>query len=140
MAYYTDCISRRLNTVCKYVAQSKALHGSLSIVNYIGVLFIKSGKFRDLYRSIDQPNDKTRFKLICPTRWTVRCKVISAVLNNYLDIINALEQLTMTRGNSTELIVKANSYKNTPRNQSRCKNGMQIAHLQRCKYGCFVSK
>ena len=50
---------------------------------------------------------------MCHTRWTVRCKVISAVLNNYLDIINALEQLTMERGNSTELIAKAYSYKNT---------------------------
>ena len=47
------------------------------------------------------------------SRWTVRCKVISAVLNNYLDIINALEQLSMARGYSTELIAKQNSYKNT---------------------------
>ena len=103
--------SRRLNLVCKSVAQSKTLQGSLSIVNDISVLFSKSGKFRDLYQSID--NDKTRFKLMCPTRWTVRCKVISAVLNNYLDIINALEQLTMAIGYSTELIAKAYSYKNT---------------------------
>ena len=50
---------------------------------------------------------------MCPTRWTFRCKVISAVLNNYLDIINALEQLTMTRGNSTELIAKSYLYNNT---------------------------
>ena len=77
----------------------------------IGVLFSNSGKFRDLYQSID--NNKTRFKYMCPTRWTVRCKVISAVLHNYLDIINALEQLTMARRNSTELIAKAYSYKNT---------------------------
>ena len=81
-------------------------------MNDIGVLFRKSGKFRDLYQSID--NDKTRFKSMCTTRWTVRCKVISAVLNNYLDIINEkLEQLKMARGNSTELIAKAYSYKNT---------------------------
>ena len=33
LAYYTDCSSRHLNLVCKSVAQSKALHGSLSIVN-----------------------------------------------------------------------------------------------------------
>ena len=25
---------------------------------------------------------------MCPTRWTVRYKTISEVLNNYLDIIN----------------------------------------------------
>ena len=50
---------------------------------------------------------------MCPTRWTVRCNVISKLLNNYLDIINALEQLTMARGNSTELIAKEYSYKNT---------------------------
>ena len=74
LAYYTDYSSRRLNLVCKYVAQSKALYGSLSIVNDIGVLFNKSVKFRDLYQSID--NDKTRLKSMCPTRWTVRCKVI----------------------------------------------------------------
>ena len=48
-----------------------------------------------------------------PTRWTIRCKAISAVLNNYLDIINALEKLTMASVNSTELITKAYSYKNT---------------------------
>ena len=80
-------------------------------MNDIGVLFSKSGKFRDLYQSID--NDKTRLKSICPTRWTVKCKVIPVVLNNYLDIINALDQLTMASVNSSELIAKAYSYKNT---------------------------
>ena len=60
LAYYTYCSSHRLNLVCKSVAQSKALLGSLSIVNDIGVLFSKSGKCSNLYKSID--NDKTRFK------------------------------------------------------------------------------
>ena len=50
---------------------------------------------------------------MCPTRWTVRYKTISEVLNNYLDIINTLEKLTMASGNSTELIAKAYSYNNT---------------------------
>ena len=50
---------------------------------------------------------------MCPTRWTIRCKAISAVLNNYLYIINALEKLTMASVNSTELIAKAYSYKNS---------------------------
>ena len=111
LAYYTHCSSHRLNLVCKSVAQCKDVHDSISIVNNIGVLFRKSGKFRDLFQSID--NDKTRFKSMCPTRWTVRCKDISAVLHTYLDIINALEKLTMACGNSTELIAKAYSYKNT---------------------------
>ena len=97
--------------VRSWMTKNTPLHGSLSIVNDIGVIFSKSGKFRDLYQSID--NDKTRFKSMCHTRWTVRCKVVSAVLNNYLDIITALEQLAMARGNSTELIAKAYSYKNT---------------------------
>ena len=50
---------------------------------------------------------------MCPTRWTIRCKAISAVLNNYLYIINALEKLTMASVISTEIIAKAYSYKNT---------------------------
>ena len=50
---------------------------------------------------------------MCPTRWTIRCKAISAVLNNNLDIINELEKLTMASVNSTELIAKAYSYTNT---------------------------
>ena len=37
-----------------------------------------------------------------PTRWTVRCNAISTVLNNYLDIINALEHFTMASVNSSE--------------------------------------
>ena len=45
LVYYTHCSSHRLNIVCKSVAQCKALIGSLSIVNDIGVLFSKSGKF-----------------------------------------------------------------------------------------------
>ena len=49
LAYYTHYSSHRLNLVCKYVAQCKALLGSLSIVNDIGIIFSKSGKFRDLY-------------------------------------------------------------------------------------------
>ena len=56
---------------------------------------------------------------MCPTRWTIRCKAISAVLNNYLDIINALEKLTMASVNNTELIAKAYSYKNTLLETSR---------------------
>ena len=48
---------------------------------------------------------------MCPTRWTIRCKAMSAVLNNYLDIINELEKLTMASVNSTELIAKAYSYR-----------------------------
>ena len=60
LAYYTHCSSHRFNLVCKYVAQCKALLGSLSIVNDIGVLFSKSGKFSNLYQYID--NNKTRFK------------------------------------------------------------------------------
>ena len=60
LAYYIHCSSHRLNLVCKSVAQSKALLGSLSIVNDIGVLFNKSGKFGNLNQSID--NDKTRLK------------------------------------------------------------------------------
>ena len=60
LAYYTYCSSHRLHLVCKSVVQCKALLGSLSIVNDIGVLFSKSGKFSNLYQSID--NDKTRFK------------------------------------------------------------------------------
>ena len=63
-------------------------------------VFSKSGKVRYLYQSID--NDKTRFKPILPTRWTVICQAISAVLNNSLDIINALEQFTMASVNSSE--------------------------------------
>ena len=60
LAYHIHCSSHRLHLVCKYVAQCKALLGSLSIVNDIGVLFSKSGKFSNLYQYID--NDKTRFK------------------------------------------------------------------------------
>ena len=70
-------------------------------------VFSKPEKFIYLYQYID--NDKTRFKSMCPIRWTlstlhwtVRCKDISAVLNNYLDIINALEHFTMASVNSSE--------------------------------------
>ena len=45
--------------------------------------------------------------------WTVRFKAISAVMNNYLDIINAFEQFTMAIINSSEQIAKTYSNKNT---------------------------
>ena len=49
---------------------------------------------------------------MCPTRCPIRCKAISAVLNNYLDIINALEKLTMASVNSIlKLITKAYLFK-----------------------------
>ena len=67
-------------------------------------VFSKYGQFR--YLSID---NKTRLKSMRPTRWTVRCKAISAVLDNYLDIINALQHFTMESVNFSELIVKAYS-------------------------------
>ena len=55
---------------------------------------------RYLYQSID--NDKTRFKPMLPTRWTVIFQTILAVLNNSLDIISALEHFTMASVNSSE--------------------------------------
>ena len=63
-------------------------------------VFSKSGKVKYLYQSID--NDKTKCIPMPPTRWTVRCKALSSVLNNSLDIINALEHFTMASVNSSE--------------------------------------
>ena len=63
-------------------------------------VFSKSGKVRYLYQSID--NDKTRFKRMLPTRWAVKFQAISTVLNNSLDIINALEHFTMSSVNISE--------------------------------------
>ena len=63
-------------------------------------VFSNSRKVRYLYQSID--TDKTIFKPMHNTMWTVRCRVISAVLNNSLDIINALEHFTMASVNSSE--------------------------------------
>ena len=69
----------------------------LLVLKYV---FSKYEKVRYLYQSID--TDKSIFKPMRPTRWTVRCKAISAILNNYLYIINALEHFTMVSVNSSE--------------------------------------
>ena len=63
-------------------------------------VFSKSGKFRYLYQFID--NDKTRFKSISPIRWALSDLLLYITIYNYLDIINALENVTMPSVNSSE--------------------------------------
>ena len=64
-------------------------------------MFLANQEKLDIFKkSID--NNKTRFKPMLPTRWAVRCQAISTVLNNSLDIINALEHFTMASVNISE--------------------------------------
>ena len=64
----------------------------------------QSGKFKNLYldqHNADDSPSPSRLKPLCPTRWLSRGAAVRAALDNYADVVGALDEASSTFGNTT---------------------------------------
>ena len=71
-------------------------------VQELGNLYSSSGKFKDLYLNSGPENcSPGSLKPICPTRWLTRSPAIEAVLDNYPQVIESLDEASKNFGTTT---------------------------------------
>lgn len=104
LASYIHCgahISHLITS--KAIESASFIRDALNSIQELGNLYNSSGKFKHMYLSLsssDKPDPK-RLKPICQTRWLTRGKAVSSALNNYPEIISALEKASDEFGTST---------------------------------------
>lgn len=88
-ALYIHCANHTLDLALKdCVKQSKIIHNTLGLVQELAV-FIRASptrmaQYQYIASSLEENNTHVENPhLLCPTRWTVRTKAISAIVNNY---------------------------------------------------------
>ena len=85
-AVYTHCYGHALNlSVGDTVKQCKVMRSALDTVYEISRLIKKSPKRDASFQKLKQElaPDTPGFRVICPTRWTVRAASLQSVLDNY---------------------------------------------------------
>ena len=90
LALYVHCGAHYLNLVAKDSTEASALiRNALHAVNELGVLFTDSIKLRGKFEVICQSGNISTSKLrpLCPTRWTFRLQAVSAVLDQYSEVL-----------------------------------------------------
>ncbi|KAK0144414.1 hypothetical protein N1851_017198 [Merluccius polli] len=75
---------------------------SLDWVNQLGVLLSHSGKFKAIHAAMAHAENPscTAIKPLCPTRWTVRGKAITAVLSQYGSVLASLQEMAFGASNT----------------------------------------
>ena len=85
-ALFTHCYGHSLNlAVCDYIKKCKIIHDAMDVTHEITKLIKYSPKRGAVFDKLKQalsPNDPG-FRVLCPTRWTVRANCLQSVLDNY---------------------------------------------------------
>ncbi|XP_068204694.1 zinc finger MYM-type protein 1-like [Palaemon carinicauda] len=91
--------------ISKAIPNSLFIKNALDNLQELGTLYRSSGKFKHMYLNIhtDDLNtpSPTSLKPICPTRWLTRYAAVKAVLDNYPDVLAALQEAAKELGSTT---------------------------------------
>eukprot|EP00794_Sanderia_malayensis_P011514 gene11514-12706_t len=87
-AHRIHCANHRLDLALKGCAkESKIVRETLSFVQDLAVFIRNSPKrmsiYEDIAKDVSSDGSVDSLHLLCPTRWTVRTKSVSAILKNY---------------------------------------------------------
>ena len=103
LALFVHCGAHCTNLVTqKACLASVLIRDSLDWVNQLGVLLSHSGKFKAIHAAIAHAENPscTAIKPLCPTRWTVRGKAITAVLSQYGSVLASLQEMACGASNT----------------------------------------
>ena len=94
-AHRIHCANHRLDLALKGCAnESKVISDSLSFVQDLSVVIrhspLRMSTYENVAKDLEPDKSVESLHLLCPTRWTVRTKSISAVLSNYQAICATL--------------------------------------------------
>ena len=87
-AHRIHCANHRLDLALKGCAkESEIIRNTLSFVQDLAVFIRNSPKrmsiYEDIAKDVSSDGSVDSLHLLCPTRWTVRTKSVSAILDNY---------------------------------------------------------
>lgn len=103
LALFVHCISHCVNLATEAaMTESSVIRDAVCLVNEVGVLSSQSGKFQTIFsRAASSMYDTfVRLRPLCPTRWTVRAKAIKHVLQQYESVLQGLEEMSKSNGES----------------------------------------
>ena len=103
---FAHCTNLCLQTLGK---QSQCVHNALELIMGVSQLIRFSPKRSTLFDTLQSQVSPgaPSLKPLCPTRWTVRTRAISAILSNYKLLLDVLEVIQSGRD---EYAMKANGY------------------------------
>ena len=106
LALYVHCGAHVTHLIIsKAIPNSLFIKNALDNLQELGTLYRSSGKFKHVYLNIhtDDLNtpSPTSLKPICPTRWLTRYAAVKAVLDNYPDVLAALQEAAKELGSTT---------------------------------------
>ena len=94
-AIYTHCYRHALNLgVSDCMKQSKVMRSALDVVAEISKLIKKSPKRDSMFERLkmDLAPETPGFRVLCPTRWTVRAASLKCVIDNYEVLLGVFEE------------------------------------------------
>ena len=94
-AIYTHCYGRTLIlSAGDTIRQCQVMKAAMDVVADISELLEISPKRDAVFKKIkaELAPDYARFRVLCPTRWTVRAASLQSVLNNYEVLLSAWEE------------------------------------------------
>ena len=96
LADYIHCTAHASNLAAQSVARSSLLASTaLDVVNELGNLVSRSGKFKSILKdiAISSDSDFNIIRPLCPTRWLARVAPVRALLAQYEIVLDSLDQM-----------------------------------------------
>ena len=125
LALYVHCAAHCINLVAEKTSCSVIIvRDAVNIVKELGAVFSSSLTFRSAFAHITAENEKIhKIKPLCPTRWLVRVDVICALVNQYREVLDTLEEIA---GSKNTLSTKASGL-HSQLSRSATLLGLQVA-------------
>ena len=105
LALHFKCFAHCINLVLLSAVESDHMvRDAVQDVHEVGKLFKRSGKYSSVFSAVvadhtESPSRAT-LKPLCPTRWTCRRRSLSAVLENYSDLLTSLAEFGKEKSES----------------------------------------
>ena len=104
-ALYTHCYGHSLNlAMCDTIKNCKLTRDAMDVTHEISKLVKFSPKRNTLFDKLQEElsPDTPGFRVLCPTRWTVRAKSLQSVQDNY-SVLQELWDFTLDQNLHTEV-------------------------------------
>ena len=113
-ALYLHCANHCLDLALQGSSKHNVyVRNTIDFVQELSVFIKSSPKRMEEYKQIAKNYEESEnIHMLCPTRWTIRTRSLSAVINSYKAIYDTLASIASDRNNKREIRDKANGLLN----------------------------
>ncbi len=104
LALYVHCGPHCVNLVTQTACSScPVVTDALDLVHKLGTLYHQSSKYKTIFKEIAQSKEGSfrTLKPLCPTRWLMRVVAIQAVVGQYEEVLQSLEEMAASGSSDT---------------------------------------